>query len=78
MTDELTTDAPAAAPAPARAARPRIYVACLAAYNYQTVPESRQSAIGPLRASRICLKMGVKAEGSLSTELLRYPPHLKD
>jgi len=33
MTDELTTDAPAAAPAPARAARPRIYVACLAAYN---------------------------------------------
>lgn len=33
MTDQLATDAPAAATAPARPDRPRIYVACLAAYN---------------------------------------------
>ena len=33
MTDQLTTDAPAAPPVPARPDRPRIYVACLAAYN---------------------------------------------
>ena len=33
MTDQICTHAHAATPAPARADRPRIYVACLAAYN---------------------------------------------
>jgi len=33
MTDQLAINAHAATPAPARADRPRIYVACLAAYN---------------------------------------------
>ena len=33
MTDQLAIDAHAATPEPARADRPRIYVACLAAYN---------------------------------------------
>ena len=33
MTDQLTTDAPATTPAPPQHDRPRIYVACLAAYN---------------------------------------------
>ena len=33
MTDQLATDAHAATPAPAQPDRPRIYVACLAAYN---------------------------------------------
>lgn len=37
MTDQLSTQSPAAMPEPIRAERPRIYVACLAAYNNGTL-----------------------------------------